>query len=363
MRGAEVRDHVEAERLAERPDAARLRDPAEPVHVRLQHVDRAGLDEVAEAVARRLVLAGGDRGRDSGADPRQPGDVVGDRPAPRASAGADRRPRSRGCSGSRSRRPSSCTRRPSRRRRGRPRRPPYGRARRSADPARPSSGPYGRRCLTALNPCSDPERGLGGERVEVLASRRASSRRPAARPQPAAEQRRRPGRRAASEQVPERDVDCADRVEHDAAPADVQRRAVHRLPRERDLGRRAARHERLELADELDRSRVAEAGRADADAARLVLELDDDEPRPTRAEGPHWTRRAGRRCPRAPSAASRQTARCPFASGRGLGATVETCMPDDGRSSRVVGGAAGSDDRNRWSDKSNRARGSRGPAA
>ena len=77
VRETEVRDDVEAERLAERPDAPRLGDAAEPVHVRLEHVDRAGVDELAEAVARRLVLARGDGRRDGGADAREPGDSSG----------------------------------------------------------------------------------------------------------------------------------------------------------------------------------------------------------------------------------------------------------------------------------------------
>ena len=155
VREAEVRDHVEAERLAERPDAPRLGDPPEPVHVGLEHVDRAGLDELAEAVARRLVLAGGDRvsrprrGR-APARRRRPGSR-----APRSSAAGSPHPRSRGCSGSRSRRPSSCTRRPSRRRRGRPRRPPYARARRSGrSPPSRRAGRTASRCLTAVNPCA-----------------------------------------------------------------------------------------------------------------------------------------------------------------------------------------------------------------
>ena len=90
-------------------------------------------DEVAEAVPRRLVLARGDwasrrrhgcararatsSGIDGLLDPAQPD---------------ARRPRSPGCSESRSRRPSSCRRRPSRRRRGRPRPRPFAPARRSA---------------------------------------------------------------------------------------------------------------------------------------------------------------------------------------------------------------------------------------
>ena len=146
-------------------------------------------------------------------------------------------------------------------------------------PRRPSRGPFGSRCLTAPKPCGRPRRRLRGERVEVL--RRVEPARVGGEggPHPAAEQVVNGNAELLPEQVPEGDVDGADRVHDDTAAPDVERGAVHRLPGEGDLRRRSAGDDRLELLQQLHRGRVPEAGCADPDQAVGVLELDHDEPR------------------------------------------------------------------------------------
>ena len=130
----------------------------------------------------------------------------------------------------------------------------------------------------------DPRRGLASERVEVLGGiepARVGAERRAHLPAEQAVDRH---SELLPEQVPQRDVDRADRVKHDSAPADVQGRAVHRLPDVRDLGGRPADDERLELAQDLDRGRIPESRRADADEPVGVLQFDDDEPRTGRLQ-------------------------------------------------------------------------------
>jgi hypothetical protein len=190
---------------------------------------------VAEAVAGRLVLARSDRRVDRGSHAREAADVVGDHrllePAQPDTRVLDRPDAADRVAGV----------------------PAHVRVRHdvdvrpdgvddgvdeldvAADPLPSLDRPVRETLLHGREPLRRPRCRLRGERVEVL--RRVEPARIGG-----SEGRMAPPRRSwngdaelLAEQVPERDVDRADRVEDDAAAADVERGAVHRLPEEADL--------------------------------------------------------------------------------------------------------------------------------